>query len=160
MSTQSHICDAHIIIHLTINNLLWHISHKATKPLERKLLQLDAVMTVNSALCSWREDCLASQSAPTRWQQIDLHARTNTNAWKPATLSAGHIYTHLHTDSKTSFDQTKITWNTLEEMSCPQTKWSILNHYILPTLSSGHTIKQICRAGWCQGIKQFFLSPD
>lgn len=33
--TQSHICDPHVIIHLTITNLLWHISHDAAKPLKR-----------------------------------------------------------------------------------------------------------------------------
>lgn len=44
---QRHICDPHITVHLTISNLLWHISHKAAKPLGRKLLQLCTLMRVS-----------------------------------------------------------------------------------------------------------------
>lgn len=48
MQTQLYICDPHSIIHLSIINLLWHISYKAAKPLERKPLLLCTLKTVQS----------------------------------------------------------------------------------------------------------------
>lgn len=52
VDTQYHIYDSRMLIHLTVTNLLWHISHKAARPLERKLLQLFTLMTVNHVVYS------------------------------------------------------------------------------------------------------------